>query len=100
MIVDEDFVNYKIPSMFIATCQCDWKCCRDAGQDVSMCQNAVTAKQPDIVLPDDEIFRRYISNPITRAVVIGGLEPMLQADEVFELICYFRFRGCQDDFVI
>lgn len=100
MIVDEDFVNYKKPSMFIATCKCDWKCCKDAGRDVSMCQNAITAKQPDIEVPADEIFRRYISNPITRAIVIGGLEPMLQMDEVFALIRYFRLCGCQDDFVI
>ena len=26
-LTDEDFVNYKYPSMFIAVGNCDWKCC-------------------------------------------------------------------------
>lgn len=99
-ILDEDFANYKKPSMFIATCMCDWKCCKDAGQDVSMCQNATTARQPDIEISVDDICRRYISNPITSAIVIGGLEPMLQSDDVLNLLSYFRENGCEDDFVI
>lgn len=99
-ILDEDFANYKKPSMFIATCMCDWKCCKEAGQDVSMCQNATTARQPDIEISVDDIYRRYISNPITSSVVIGGLEPVLQFDEVLHLLAYFRGNGCEDDFVI
>ena len=39
-------------------------------------------------------------NPITQAIVIGGLEPILQFDEIFELVSYFRKLGCNDDFVI
>ena len=48
----------------------------------------------------DEIFRRYINNPITKAIVIGGLEPMLQFDEVLELIKTVRDNNCNDDIVI
>jgi len=47
-ILDEDIVNYKKISMFIATCVCDWKCCRELGKDICMCQNSPTAKQKDI----------------------------------------------------
>ena len=100
MFMDEDFVNYKKPSMFIGTCWCDWKCCRDAGKRIDMCQNSEIAKLCVMNIPDDVIFERYISNPITSSVVIGGLEPVLQFDEVLHLLSYFRENGCEDDFVI
>ena len=32
--------------------------------------------------------------------MIGGLEPLLQWDEVVELISYFRSNSCNDPFVI
>ncbi|NMB70179.1 4Fe-4S cluster-binding domain-containing protein [candidate division WWE3 bacterium] len=99
-IIDEDFVNYKDPSMFIATCFCTWKCPKELGIDISICQNEPIAKMPNIEMPVDEIFHRYSQNPITSAIVIGGLEPMLQFKEVIELIKYFRERGCDDTFVI
>ncbi len=99
-IVDEDFVNYKKASMFIATCYCDWKCCVEGGFDKSVCQNSPTAQQPDFVIMPDKIYDRYISNPITSAIVIGGLEPFYQFPEIMSLITYFRSHGCEDDFVI
>lgn len=99
-IVDEDFVNYKKPSMFIATCTCDFKCCREQGLDISVCQNSEIASQPTIEIPTETIYERYISNDITSAVVIGGLEPFKQADEIISLIRYFRRQYCTDDIVI
>ena len=99
-IVDEDFVNYKKAAMFIATCFCDWKCCTEGGFDKSVCQNSPTAQQPNIEISYEETFKRYISNPITSAIVIGGLEPFSQFTELFSIINYFRSHGCQDDFVI
>jgi len=100
MIVDEDFNNYMKPSMMIATCKCNWKCCVEQGLDISICQNSSIAQQKDIDIPVNEIFNRYISNPITKAVVIGGLEPILQFNEVLELIKYFREQKCNDNIVI
>lgn len=97
---DEDFVNYKKPSMFIGTSMCDWKCCKEQNIDVTICQNASLANAVTIDIPADEIFRRYISNPITKAVVIGGLEPILQFSEIIELIYTFRNNGCFDEFII
>lgn len=99
-IIDEDFVNYKKPSMFIATCYCDWKCCTELGIDISICQNSSTAQQKIIDISTDEIFRRYINNPITQAVVFGGLEPMLQFCEIINVIRTFRENNCNDVFVI
>lgn len=97
---DEDFVNYRKPAMFLGTSLCDWKCCTEQCLDKSMCQNSTLANSKVIEVPADEIFRRYINNPITQAVVIGGLEPMLQFDEVLKLIVTFRENKCNDDFVI
>lgn len=97
---DEDFVNYKKPSMFIGTSNCDWKCCNEQCLDKSICQNSPLVNSKTIDISADEIFRRYIKNPITKAIVIGGLEPMLQFPEVLELIDIFRSNGCSDDFII
>lgn len=99
-IVEEDFVNYKVPSMFIATCFCDWKCCIEQNLDISICQNASISKQRNILISDSEIYERYISNPITKAIVIGGLEPMMQFEEIYDLIKCFRDNNCKDTFVI
>ena len=99
-IVEEDFVNYKLPSMFIATCFCDWKCCLEQKLDVSVCQNADIARQPNHLIADKDIYNRYASNPITKAIVIGGLEPLKQFDEICDLIRLFRSNGCNDMFVI
>ena len=99
-IVEEDFVNYKLPSMFIATCFCDWKCCREQNLDISVCQNSDISKQANCNISNKDIFNRYISNPITKAVVIGGLEPMMQFEEIYDLIKCFRDNNCKDMFVI
>lgn len=98
--MDEDFVNYKKPSMFIGTITCNWKCCVEQGLDNSICQNSQLATSQTIEMPVDEIFHRYISNPITESVVIGGLEPFMQFNELLELIITFRKNKCFDDIVI
>lgn len=100
MIQDEDFVNYKIPSMFISSKSCDWKCCRELGVGTEMCQNSIVSNQKNINISEADIYKRYINNNITSAIVIGGLEPMIQFDEVFDLISYFRKNKCNDVFVL
>lgn len=99
-IIQEDFINYKLPSMFISTCFCDWKCCTEQNLDIGVCQNAPLA-QADIKDIDNQvIYRQFVTNPITKAVVIGGLEPMIQINEVEELIKLFRKNGENCPFVI
>ena len=99
-IIDEDFTNYKKSSMFISTCYCNWKCCVEQGLDKSICQNSEIAQQKNIEISADKIFSRYSSNSITNAIVIGGLEPFLQFDEIYELIKFFRNNNCNDYIVI
>ena len=99
-VIMEDFVNYKVPSMFLITSYCDWKCCREANIDISVCQNQSLIKQPTRTYLYELIYNAYIENPITKAICIGGLEPFEQFDEVFGLISYFRYNGCNDPFII
>ena len=97
-IVDEDFSNYKKPSMLIGTCFCTWKCCKDMGVDNSICQNEPFAKYPIVEMKDVQIVRRYLDNPITHVIVFGGLEPFEQFDEMLDLIREFRLKT--EDYIV
>lgn len=99
-IITEDFNHYRVPAMVIATCFCDWKCCHEANRSPSLCQNSDLAKMDDIEVPDLEILKAYLGNRLTEAVVIAGLEPILQSAEVLSLIKLFRKYGCYDPFII
>lgn len=96
-IIDEDFTNYKKPSMFIGTSSCDFKCDRECGKPV--CQNSELAKAPTIEIDDEEIIKRYLDNPITEAVVIGGLESFDTFEELYQFIKDFRKKS-NDDIII
>jgi hypothetical protein len=98
-IVDEVFQDYKKPSMMLATCKCDWKCAKEGNFDISVCQNSELVNQKNIEVSSQSIIDRYLDNPITQAVVIGGLEPMVQFSEIIEFIKEFRLK-CDDDIVI
>lgn len=96
-LIDEDFVNYKKPSMFISTYTCTFKCDKECGREV--CQNLPLVSQPLIKIYDDTLVHRYLSNPITKAVVIGGLEPFDDFVDTYDFIKHFRLYS-QDDIVI
>ena len=89
-IIDEDFVQYQQPCMFLSTCFCDWKCCRELGMDICMCQNSPAYDCKIVNKHNDALVKRYVKNPITHAIVFGGFEPMLQFEELVELIRCFR----------
>lgn len=86
--VEEDFTNYKKPSMFLITPYCDFKCCIENGNNI--CQNMDVIKAPIIDVDNDELIKRYLNNPITKSIVFGGLEPMDSFDEVREFINTLR----------
>ncbi len=100
-LVDEDFVNYKKPSLFLITSTCDWKCCKEQNLPISVCQNQPIIRDTTKNISEEKIFERYMQNPITQSIVIGGLEPFDQYEEVYNLIYYFRIiKECDDTFVI
>lgn len=93
----EDFTNYKKPSMYIAFPSCTFKCERECGQ--KMCQNSSLVQAPTLTTGIKSIVNRYINNPITSAIVIGGLEPFDSEEDLQILITYLRV-STQDDIVI
>ncbi len=100
-ILDEDFVNYKKTSMFIGTISCGGKCCIEAGLPLSVCQNDEWRSYTAVLIPDETLCMRYLGNPITSAIVFGGLEPFEQFDELYAFIAALRDTfNCQDDVVI
>lgn len=96
-IIDEDFCNYKKPSMYIAFPNCSFKCDKECGRAV--CQNGALAKEKNIDIDINEIITRYINNPITKSLVCGGLEPFDNFNDLIQLISNFR-KLTNDDIVI
>lgn len=97
--VDEDFSNYKEPSMFLIFPHCNFKCCIEAGNNI--CQNMDVVKEPEVDIKVEDLIERYLMNPITKAIVCGGLEPFDSFDDLRELISALRSEyACTDTVVI
>lgn len=96
-LIDEDFSNYKKPSMLIGFPKCSWKCEKECGKQV--CQNGALASAKDIEIDVDKLVDRYINNPLTSAIVFGGLEPFDSWYDLHNLIVTIRQRT-DDDIVI
>lgn len=97
-IRDEDFTSYKKPSMVIGFPSCTFKCERECGQ--KMCQNSSLVQAPNIEVHVNDLVQRYLDNPITRAVICAGLEPMDSFEDLFRFIFCLRVKGCNDEVVI
>jgi pyruvate-formate lyase-activating enzyme len=89
-VIDEDFVNYKEAAMLVAFTKCKWKC---AG-----CQNKALGEYQTIQIDPRQLVKRYMINPITSALVCGGLEPMDTFTDLYNLV--FEFREKTDDPII
>lgn len=94
---DEDFTNYRLPSMVVGFPSCTFKCEKDCGCR-GMCQNSELFKSPSIEMSSKAIVDRYMDNPITRAIVFGGLEPFDTFGQMLELMCEFREKT--DDTIV
>lgn len=98
-LIDEDVVNFKEIAMFLAFPRCSFKCEKECG--VRCCQNSALARSQSIDISTDEIIRRYLRNPITGAIVLGGLEPFDSYDDMLDLIATLRYSyHCKDTVVI
>ena len=97
-IRDEDFTSYKKPSMVIGFPSCTFKCEREQGCN-GMCQNSALATAPNIEMGYGHIVDRYLKNPITKAIIMAGLEPFDSAQNLVGLINFFR-KHTNDDIVI
>lgn len=97
-LIDEDFSNYKKCSMFIGFPSCTFKCEKEANC-LGMCQNSSLAQSPNLAIDAEALVARYISNPLSRAVVLGGLEPFDSYTQLLQFIQCLRAQ-CDDDCVI
>lgn len=98
-LIDEDTVNYCKTAMYIIFPTCSFKCDKENG--ISLCQNSALATYPDINITKEELCERYLNNPITHAVVCGGLEPFDSELDLLSFIDTLRRKyQCQDDIVI
>lgn len=97
-ITDENFTDYKKTSMFIATPYCSLKCDRENG--TSICQNARLPKEKNIEIDIDNLIQRYIENPITKAIVFGGLEPFDSFEDLTLFIKKLRNEYHNEDDVV
>lgn len=92
-IITEDLVNYKKVSMTIMFPYCTFKC------GTEYCQNSPLAKSKNINMKPEDIVSRYISNPMTEAIVMQGLEPFDSWEDLSKLIVRIR-QETNDDIVI
>ena len=86
----ENFENFKAPALFIAFPRCSFKCDKEAG--CAVCQNSALASSPSIDMSVEAIVDLYVSNPMTEAIVCGGLEPFDSLDDLICLILNLRYR--------
>lgn len=94
-IIDEDFVNYRVPSMVLEFPYCSFKC------GVSFCQNYALSNEKNIAIDIDTLCTRYMSNFISEAIICQGLEPLDSFEELFEFISVLRNKyHCNDDIVV
>lgn len=96
-IINEDFNNYKKPSMVLAFPSCTFKCDLECGKNV--CQNSELTKSENKFYHIEYIIEKYLNNNITHSIVCGGLEPMDSFNDLLEFIHKFR-RVSTDDIII
>ena len=92
-----DVVNYKKVSMFIGFPKCTFKCNKEYGKKI--CHNLLLTKEPNIEIFNEELIWRYTHNPLSEAIVCGGLEPFESSNDLINLINAVRAK-CKDDIVI
>lgn len=85
--------------MFLGTTSCDWKCCKESNIPCSICQNYPWSNNPVKEFNNEDIINMYLKDGLEESIVFGGLEPILQFQEVISFIDEFR-KVSEDDIVI
>lgn len=96
-LIEEDFVNYKLPSMTVMFPYCTFKCNTDCGYEV--CQNYYLKDSDLFDISTNGLVERYVNNPISESIVMQGLEPFDSFNELYSLIYKFTEKS-NDDIVI
>lgn len=95
-LTDECIGDYRKTAMYIAMPYCTFKCDKENGSQ--LCQNWQLSSAPIIEIPIQTLINRYLSNPLTEAIIFSGLEPF---DSFTELYCFIKeFRKVSDDDIV
>lgn len=87
---DLDCVNYKLLSMYIIMPTCSFKCDKECGRPV--CQNSELAHMPSKEISVLELIDIFDANPLTEAIVFGGLEPLDSSTSLLSFVMSFRYN--------
>lgn len=100
-IKDEDIINYKEISMFIGTPFCSGKCWKELGLPSSICQNNNLRVSNIIEITTCDLVERYLNNPLSKAIVFGGMEPLDSFNDIVDFLKELRQNyNCKDTVVI
>lgn len=98
-IIDEVFSDYSKISMLLVMPKCTTRCWEKLNISPTICQNNHLHKEPNINIDNKDIIKRYLDNPLTKAIIFGGLDSWDSLDEIIEFIKEFR-QYSQDDCVL
>jgi len=98
-IEDEVFSDYSKISMLVVVPFCTTCCWKELGLDSSICQNDNPRGLPILDYSNRKIIERYVNNPLTNAIVFGGMDAWDSINEIIELIKLFR-ETSDDDVVL
>lgn len=99
MIKNEVFQDYKKTSLLISNSFCDFKC--DKENNCQLCQNMPLSKSKTLYPSFKYIIEQYVNNPLTNAIVFGGLEPFDEFDQLKLIIEIIReYYKINDDIII
>ena len=97
-IIWEDMVNYKKISTTLMFPKCDFKCDKENG--TQLCQNRGLAAAASQTYNIDSIMETYLSNNLSEAIVLQGLEPLDSAPDLFTVAAALKKYNITDDLVI
>ena len=95
--IDTVFQDYKKISSMICAPYCNWKCCKECGEDI--CQNLPLVQQPIVDIDNNVLIKRYMENSLSSALIIAGLEPFDNFEDLLSFIKDFRQQS-QDEIII
>ncbi len=97
-IIATDFMNYKVPAMYVAFPYCSFKCEKECG--IKCCQNSDLARSRNIDISVEKVVEMYRKNrDLSKAIVCCGMEPFDSFSDVVELVIKVR-EEFQDPIII
>lgn len=96
-LIETDFVNYKKTCMTVMFPYCSFKCNKEANKIV--CHNYQFNGVTPFDIEIEEIISKYLTNPMSEAIVMQGLEPFDSFEDLCSLVTRFSEES-NDDIVI